>query len=286
MCVASSMLELGILYLDYFNMNSRIIVSILFTICFTAQSTAQTTVVVEDSSKLTNRQKDRLFLKRAGADQLVKFKKEFTKTWNKVFIDFTDNDINLMAGMNFSKQNIHANDYSSPFIYAVEQKNVFKPGFMFGFRVDGKYKEKHPYAVSFTLNKYSAGANYKETKSVEPFIGSFSNFRAAEQSFSFNMTALYKKIIPISDTAKYKFYVVAGPSLDIRLSGQGIDNEVNNNYRKMFLRANLGLEFVNDDFYTIFFHYKQGLHSVTKSPIQTGFNNFDLGMLIKASDLF
>ena len=157
---------------------------------------------------------------------------------------------------------------------------------MFGFRVDGKYKEKYPYAVAFTLNKYAAGANYKETKSVEPFIGSFSNFKAAEQSLSLNMTALYKKIIPISDTAKYKFYVVGGPSLDIRISGQGIDNQVNNNYRKMFLRAQLGLEFVNDDFYTIFFHYKQGFHSVTKSPIQTGFNNFDLGMLIKASDLF
>jgi hypothetical protein len=79
---------------------------------------------------------------------------------------------------------------------------------------------------------------------------------------------------------------VAGPSLDIRLSGQGLDNQVNYNYRKMFLRAHLGVEFVNDDFYTIFFHYKQGLHSITRSPIQTGFNNFDLGMLIKASDLF
>ena len=63
MCVASSILELGILYLEYFNMNSRIIVSILFTICFIAQSTAQTSVVVKDSTKLTNQQKDRLFLK-------------------------------------------------------------------------------------------------------------------------------------------------------------------------------------------------------------------------------
>ena len=132
MCVASSKLELGILYLDYFNMNSRIIVSILFTICFIAQSTAQTTVVA-DSTKLTNRQKDRLFLKRSGADQLAKFKKDFTKTWNKVFIDFTDNDVNLMAGMNFAKQNIRANDYTSPFIYAVEQKNVFKAWFFVWF---------------------------------------------------------------------------------------------------------------------------------------------------------
>jgi hypothetical protein len=266
-------------------MNCRLLVLSIFFICFTAGLNAQTTPVLKDTV-LTQRQKDRLFLKQAGQDRIVKFKKDFTKGWNKVFVDFTENNVMLMAGMNFAKQNIRSNDYISPFIYAVEQKNVYKPGFIVGFRVDGKYKEKHPYAIAFTLNKYASGTNYKETKSVEPFNGSFSNFKAAEQSLSFNMTALYKKIIPISDTAKYQFYVVAGPSLDIRLSGQGLDNQVNYNYRKMFLRAHLGVEFVNDDFYTIFFHYKQGLHSVTKSPIQTGFNNFDLGMLIKASDLF
>jgi len=266
-------------------MNFKFLVLGISFICLTSVLKAQTTPVVKDTV-LTQRQKDRLFLKQAGQDRIVKFKKQFNNTWNKVFVDFTDNDVMLMAGMNFAKQNIRANDYTSPFIYAVEQKNVYKPGFMLGFRVDGKYKERHPYAIAFTLNRYVAGTNYKENKSVEPFFGSFSNFKAAEQSLSFNMTALYKKIIPISDTAKYKFYVVGGPSLDIRLSRQTLDNQVNNNYRRMFLRAQLGLEFVNDDFYTIFFHYKQGIHSVTKSPIQTGFNNFDLGMLIKASDLF
>jgi hypothetical protein len=266
-------------------MNCRFLVLSIFFICLSAGLNAQTIPVVKDTV-LSQRQKDRLFLKQAGQDRIVKFKKDFTKTWNKVFVDFNDNNVMLMAGMNFAKQNIRANDYTSPFIYAVEQKNVFKPGFFGGFRVDGKYKEKHPYAVAFTLNKYVAGANYKESKPVEPFIGGFSNFKATEQSLSLNITALYKKLIPISDTAKYQFYVVAGPSLDIRLSGQGIDNKVNNNYRKIFLRAQLGVEFENKNFYTLFFHYKQGLHSITKSPIQTGFNNFDLGMLIKASDLF
>jgi hypothetical protein len=266
-------------------MNCRFLLLCIFLICLGTGLNAQTIPVVKDTV-LSQRQKDRLFLKQAGYDRIVKFKKEFNKTWNKVFIDFTDNDVMLMAGMNFAKQNILANDYTSPFIYAVEQKNVYKPGFMFGFRVDGKYKEIHPYAIAFTLNRYVAGANYKESKPVEPFIGGFSNFKATEQSLSLNITALYKKLIPISDTAKYQFYVVAGPSLDIRLSGQGIDNKVNNNYRKIFLRAQLGVEFENKNFYTLFFHYKQGLHSITKSPIQTGFNNFDLGMLIKASDLF
>ena len=266
-------------------MNCRFLLLCIFFMCLGTGLIAQTIPVLKDTA-LTQRQKDRLFLKQATADRVAKFKKEFNKTWNRVFIDFTDNDIMLMAGINFAKQNIRANDYTSPFLYAVEQKNVFKPGFLAGFRVDGKYKEKYPYAVAFTLNKYSAGANYKETKAVEPFIGGFSNFNAAEQSLSLNMTALYKKLIPISDTAKYKFYVVGGPSLDIRLSRQALDNQVNNNYRRMFLRAQIGVEFVNNDFYTLYFHYKQGVHSITKSSIQTGFNNFDLGILIKASDLF
>lgn len=266
-------------------MKSRIIAFVFFTICFIVKLEAQVLPVAKDTM-LSQKQKDRLFLKRAGVDQVAKFKKEFAKTWNKVFIDFTDNDVFLMAGMNFAKQNIRANDFNAPFVYAVEQKDVYKPGFMTGFRVDGKFKEKHPYAVAFTLNKYATGANYKETKSLDPFIGGFSNFKAAEQLFSLNMTALYKKLIPITDSAKYKFYVVAGPSLDIRLSGQGLDNQVNNSYRKIFLRAHLGLEFDNKSYYTIFFHYKQGIHSITKSPIHTGFNSFDLGMLIKASDLF
>ena len=258
-------------------LQSCMLSTILFTNTISAQNTLQP---ISKDTVLNQRQKDRLFLKRTGADRVTKFKKEFTKTWNKVFVDFTDNDVFLMAGMNFAKQNILANNYNAPFVYAVEQKDVYKPGFMGGFRVDGKFKEKHPYAVAFTLNKYSAGANYKETKTLEPFIGGFSNFKAEEQLFSLNMTALYKKIIPITDTAKYKFYVVAGPSLDIRLSGQSLDNQVNNNYRKMFLRAHLGIEFDNKSYYTIFFHYKQGLHSVTKSSIQTGINSFDLGMLI------
>lgn len=266
-------------------MNPRIFAWLFFLMCFTGNLNAQTVRLGKDTT-LSQRQKDRLFLKRAGADQFVKFKKQFNKTWNKVFIDFTDNDVFLLAGMNFAKQNILANAYNAPFVYAVEQKDVFKPGFMAGFRVDGKYKEKHPFALALTLNKYSSGANYKETKTIDPFIGGFSNFKAAEQLVSLNVTAMYKKLIPISDSSKYKFYVVAGPSVDFRLSGQSIDNQVNNNYRKILLKAHLGLEFDNKSYYTIFFHYKQGIHSITKSPIQTGFNSFDLGMFIKASDLF
>ena len=265
--------------------NTTVFICIICTLLFSNTTSPQTLPVGKDTV-LTQRQKDRVFLQRAGADQVAKFKKAFAKTWDRVFVDFTDNEVLLLAGMNFAKQNIRANGYTSPFVYEVEQKNVYKPGFMAGFRVDGKYKEKHPYAFAFSLNRFAAGAHYKEVKTLDPFIGSFSNFKATEQLFTLDMTALYKKIIPITDTAKYKFYVVAGPSLAMRLSGQSLDNQVNNHYRKLFLSAQLGLEFNNNDYYTIFFHYKQGLHSITRSSIQTGFNNFELGMLIRASDLF
>ena len=113
-------------------MNCRTLLLCIFLICLVTGLNAQSTPVVKDTV-LTQKQKDRLFLKQAGKDRIEKFKKEFNKTWNKVFIDFTDNNVMLMAGMNFAKQNVRANGYTSPFIYAVEQKNVYKPGFFAGF---------------------------------------------------------------------------------------------------------------------------------------------------------
>ncbi len=210
--------------------------------------------------------------------QFYKFKtiQRFTK----------EQQLYLIAGMNFSKQNINANSFNAPFVYAVEQKDAFKPGFMGGFRLDGKYNAKHAYAIDFTFNKYATGINYKAVKSLDPFIGGFSNFKAEDQFFTFNITGLYKQLIPLMDSSKLKFYFVAGPSVDIRMSGQSLDNQVRENYRKLFLRADLGFEFDNNDYYTIFFHYKQGIHSITKSPINAIVNNFELGMMIKASDLF
>ena len=115
-------------------------------------------------------------------------------------------------------------------------------------------------------------------------MGNFSNFKATDQFFIFNISALYKKILPISDTSKYKFYVVVGPSIGFRLSGQALNNQVNKDYRTLFLSGAIGFEFNNKSFYTLFLHYKQGLNSITRSPIQTNLNSFELGMFVKASD--
>jgi len=117
-------------------------------------------------------------------------------------------------------------------------------------------------------------------------LGSFSNFKADDQFFTLSMAAHYKKMLVFGDTLRRKFYVIGGPSLDTRLSGQSADNLVNNNYNRFILRADIGLEFDNQSYYTLFMHYRQGLNSFTKSPIRTTLNSVQFGIMIKASDLF
>ena len=245
------------------------------------------TVQAQNVSVQPTQQKNSNFSKQV-AEGVGQFKKSFSKTWNKVFVDFTDNDVYLRAGINFSKQNIKAAGYNSSFNYDLSDynKNVFKPGYYGGFTVDGKYKKKHAYSFAFSLNKIAAGTNYKDAGTLAPFIGSFSHFKANDQFFTLSMAAHYKKILPIADTTKYKFYIIAGPSLDTRLSGQSADNLVNNNYQRFMLKADIGLEFDNNTYYTLFLHYKQGISSITKSPIRTNLNSVELGVKIKANDLF
>ena len=162
----------------------------------------------------------------------------------------------------------------------------YKPGYFAGFRVDGLYKDKRNYSFQVSLNKIATANNYKDAKSLPPFLGSFSNFKADDQFLNLSMAIHYKKLLAISDTSKYQFYFVLGPSLDTRISGLSADNLVNNNYARFLLRGDVGFEFENKNFYTLFLHYKQGLTSFTKSPIKTNVNSFELGMMIKASDLF
>ena len=238
--------------------------------------------------KLTQQQEDSAFLKHPFKDAVVKFKQDFKRSWDKVFVDFTDNEIYLHAGMNVSKQNISMGGYQSSFNYdlADYNKNVFKPGYYAGFRVDGKFKEKHNYSFEMSLNKIAAGTNYKEVGTLAPFIGNFSKFKADDQFFTLSIAAHYKKLIPLGDTVKHKFYIIAGPSIDTRLSGQSADNLVNNNYQRLLLRGDIGVEFDNQSYYTLFVHYKQGITSFTKAPIVTNLNSLEIGMMLKASDLF
>ena len=237
---------------------------------------------------LSQKQQDKLYLIQPGSERIQRLKKNFSKSWNKTFINFTDNSTYLLGGINFSNQSISAGGYSSNFNYNISDNTStgFKPGYFAGFRVDGLYRDKTNYSFQISLNKLATTKNYKDTKSLSPFLGSFSNFKADDQFFNLSVSLHYKKIISISDTSKYQFFFVLGPSLDTRLSEQSADNLINTNYKRFLFRGDVGLEFENKNFYTLFLHYKHGLTSFTQSPIKTNFNSFELGMMIKASDLF
>jgi len=265
---------------------SKVIVTALFLTLLIQNTTFGQTKISD--KKQSQKQQDKFYLKKNGAEAARKFKKNFTASWNKTFINFTDNSTYLLGGINFSSQGIRATGYNSNFNYNISNNTAggFKPGYFAGFRVDGLYRAKHNYSFQMSLNKIATENDYKDSKSISPFLGSFSNFKADDQFLNLSITMHYKKLLAISDTIKYHFYFVLGPSLDTRLSGQSADNLVNKNYARFLLRGDVGLEFENKNFYTLFLHYKQGLTSFTKSPIKTNVNSFELGMMIKASDLF
>lgn len=207
---------------------------------------------------------------------------------SKAFKHFSGNQTYLYGGIGFNKQNVNEEAFTSAFNYRLADvtDNVYKAGYHAGFRFDGLYKVKHKYSLAVGFNKIASGARYLNAKRMDPVIGEFTNFKADNQLVTFHIAAHYKHLLPIADSTKYKFYVVGGPSVDFRISKQSINNQVNNNYRSVYVGANLGIEFDNNSYYTLYLHYNRNLNSLTKSPIKTNLNMFNFGVLLKLKDLF
>jgi hypothetical protein len=222
----------------------------------------------------------------AIAPQFLTAQNLFSKS--KAYLQSKSNGIYLFAGMDLAKQNIATGNYASAFNYNLSNynNNAFKPGFFAGISAQSNYKQNHAYSIDLGVHRMSTGTNYKESVSLEPFLGSFSPFKADNVFWMLNTAVHYKTVLNISDTSKFKFRLVLGPSLDTRLSKSSEDNIANSNYHRFVLRGDIGLEFTNRTYYTFFLHYKQGLTSFTAAPINTTLNSIDFGMLVKASDFF
>ena len=196
--------------------------------------------------------------------------------------------ISLMTGVNFSQQSVASGAYNYNFNYNIADigNDAFKSGFFGGVRLDSRYKNKHDYSLSARIGKLTSGAKYTEATKLPPFAGNFSSFKAEESFILFNLAAHYKKLLPIGDRVRYQIYAVVGPSVDFRMSGTSLDNQVNEVYKKMFFMGDIGLEFSNRKNYNLFFHYHKNLGSITNAGITTGMNSFEIGMAVKATDLF
>jgi|LakMenE18May11ns_1017448.scaffolds.fasta_scaffold9803763_1 hypothetical protein len=232
---------------------------------------------------LTTKQKDSAFLRNPRKERVEKFKKSFAKT----FKDFVGNDLYLFGSLDLAKQTINDEGVSNPlnYLYNSVNSNSFKPGYSAGIRIDGIYKEKHPYSFIFAINRITTGNKYLNKYNSAPFLEDFTHFKADNQFTTFSIAAHYKKLLPISDMKKYKFYAVAGPSFDYKISKISNDNLVDQSSNRALINADLGGEFNNNDYYIIFAHYKLGTN-LFNSAVPVQLNRFEIGMTIKAKDLF
>jgi len=212
----------------------------------------------------------------------------FHKSTHQKFLQYmATTTVSLMSGASFSKQTVDAGGFKSNFNYVYSDiiEDVYKTGYLGGVRVDGLIKKKHEYSVSFSVSKIASGTDYSSSSTLSPVVGSFSTFKAEDRFWVMNVAGHYKKLLPYGNLKRYKFYIVGGPSMDTRLSKASLDNQVTDAYRKIFLKADLGLEFSNRSLYTLFFNYQQNVGSITKTPIKTNLNSFQLGIIIKAKKI-
>ena len=257
-----------------FNLKFKIVVLILFIVSNINMLSAQ---------DLSLKQKDSAFLRNPNKERVDKIKKSFAKT----FKDFVGNDLYLLGSLDLSKQSIYDKEVTNPlnYLYNSVNNNTYKTGYSAGFRIDGIYKEKHPYSFIFAINRITTGNNYLNKYNSAPFLEDFTHFKADNRFTTFSIAAHYKKLLPISDMKKYKFYAVAGPSFDYKISKISTDNLVDRSSNRALINADLGTEFNNNNYYIIFAHYKLGTN-LFNSAVPVQLNRFEIGMTIKAKDLF
>lgn len=232
---------------------------------------------------LTKKQQDSAFLLQPGQERIRKIKKSLAKT----FVNFTNNDLSLYGSLNLSKQKINDNGITAPinYLYNSLNNNSYEAGLSGGFRMDGMFKEKHPYSFSFGINRITVGNNYQNIYSLAPFIDDFTHFKADNVFTTLSIAAHYKKLLPVNDMNKYKFYAVIGPSFDYKISSISEENLINGAGNRVFINLDLGTEFDNKGYYILFAHYKLGNY-ISSATVPVQLNRFEIGMSIKTKDLF
>jgi hypothetical protein len=201
---------------------------------------------------------------------------------------FLKKNLSLFAGLIESKQNINTGNFSSKFNYRLSdyQNNVYKPGYFFGFRIEENSSNKHKINFSLSYHQMATGTNYNDAKYLSPFTQAISNYKADDHFSMLAMNVHYKREVFTDHNEKRKYFLIAGPSVSIRLSNQTEDNQAYNNYTLASLNGDVGAEIENKSSYTLFVHYKQPLTSFTKNEINTRLSSLSIGILFKASELF
>jgi len=251
-----------------------------FLLLFSIVSIAASSLTAQT---LTKKQQDSAYLINPGQERLSKIKKSLAKK----FVNFVSNDVSLFGSLALSKQNINDIGVTAPinYLHKSVNSNTFDPGYIGGFRIDGIYKEKHPYSLSFAVNRIAAGNHYKNKYSLSPFIDDYTHFKADNNFTTLSIAAHYKKLLPVNAMNKYKFYAVFGPSFDYKISIISNEQLINGAGNRAIINGDLGAEFDNKGYYVLYAHYKLGAN-LFRSTVPMQLNRFEIGMSIKAKDLF
>jgi hypothetical protein len=235
------------------------------------------------AQELSLKQLDSTYLTHPFKDKVQAFKKSLSKK----FINFQGNDLSLFGALSFNQQTINDKAVAAPinYLYDAVNANNFKAGYSGGFRVDGIYNEKYRYSFSLSVNRVNSGSKYSNKYTLSPFIEDFTHYKADNQFTTLSIAAHYKKLLPINDMRKYKFYAVFGPSVDYKISQISKEHLINGVNNRVFINGDLGAEFDNKGYYILYAHYKLGAN-LFKSNVPMQFNRFEIGMSIKAKDLF
>lgn len=193
----------------------------------------------------------------------------------------------LFGNLSLSKQLINDKGIGSQFIYSFDEvnNNTFKPGYTAGGRYDGMIKGSNFYSISLSANRVVSGSKYKNIYTMSPVIGDFTHYKADSKMITINLAAHFRKLLPISNVNKYKFFVLLGPSIDYRISRFGSDHVVYEKGKRILVNGDLGLEFENKGYYVLFAHYRVE-SNFFKAVVPINLNRFELGMSIKTRDLF
>jgi hypothetical protein len=200
---------------------------------------------------------------------------------------FKQGDLSLFGALSLSNQTINDRGITAPvnYLYSSVNSSAYNPGYSGGFRWDGIYQQKHYYSISVAVNQVNAGSHYSNKYSLSPFIEEFTHFKADNQFTTINIAAHYKKLLPVNDMRKYKFYAVFGPSVDYKISSINNESLLNGAGNRAIINADLGTEFDNKGYYVLYAHYKLG-SNLFNSTVPVQLNRFELGMSIKVKDLF
>ena len=210
-------------------------------------------------------------------------KKSVVKTSNF----FKQGDLSLFGALSFSNQTVNDRNITAPvnYLYSSVNSTAYNSGYTGGFRWDGVCQQKHNYSIIVAVSQVNAGSHYSNKYSLSPFIEEFTHFKADKQFTTINIAAHFKKLLPVNDMNKYKFYAVFGPSVDYKISSINKESLLNGAGNRAIVNADLGTEFDNKGYYVLYAHYKFG-GNLFNSSVPLQLNRFELGMSIKVKDLF